>query len=156
MSGMTAKRGECQPPVHVEQNDHEKDEQECVVDHGDDAGREQIVERVDVGGDARDQAADGASVVKAHGQALQARQRFLCAGRTWFPGRPFASRALANIGSRSRKASARQESGRRSSPDPRMPAGKCEVPRDDGNNIPIHGDLEEPGQAELPAASREA
>jgi hypothetical protein len=34
-------------------------EEEEVVDHGDDAGGEKIVESVDIGGDAGDQAADG-------------------------------------------------------------------------------------------------
>ena len=48
-----------------------------VVDHGDDAGGEQIVQRVDVGGDARDQAADRAAVEEAHRQALQVLENFL-------------------------------------------------------------------------------
>ncbi len=45
-------------------------EEEEVVDHGDDAGGEKIVEGVDVGGNAGDQAADRVAVEVRHGQTL--------------------------------------------------------------------------------------
>ena len=38
---------------------------------------EEIVQRVNVGRDASDQAADGASIVEAHRQRLQTRENFL-------------------------------------------------------------------------------
>ena len=52
-------------------------QQEGVIDHGGDAGGEEIVEGVHVGGDARDQAADRAAVVETHRQALQVLEDFL-------------------------------------------------------------------------------
>ena len=62
-------------------------EEEEIVDHGDDAGGEEIVQGVDVGGDAGDQAADGVAVEVAHGQALDVGEDLACACRTWFAGR---------------------------------------------------------------------
>ena len=77
MQGQHGKGGQRQPPVHAQHDDDEEDQQEGVVDHGGDAGGEEVVQRVHVGGDARDQAADGAAVVEAHRQALQALEDFL-------------------------------------------------------------------------------
>src|SRR6266403_827191 len=58
-----------------EQAGHDREEKE-VIDHGNDAGGEEIVERIHVRGDARDQAADGIAVEIAHGQALHVGENF--------------------------------------------------------------------------------
>ncbi len=75
--GHHRKRRQRQPPVHLHHDEDEHQQQEGVVDHRRDTRGEQIVEGVDVGGDAGDQAADRAVVVKTHGQALQALEDFL-------------------------------------------------------------------------------
>jgi hypothetical protein len=46
------------------------------VNHGDDAGGEQVIEGVHVSGDAGHEAADGVAVEVGHGQALQAAKDF--------------------------------------------------------------------------------
>ena len=60
-----------QPPVHPEHHDHDADEREHVAEDRDDAGREEIVQHVDVGGDARHQPADRIAVVVAEVEPLQ-------------------------------------------------------------------------------------
>ena len=52
------------------------DEEEEIVDHGDDACGKEIVQGVHVGGDAGDEAADRIAVEIAHGQALDVRENF--------------------------------------------------------------------------------
>ena len=69
--------GQRQPPIHPQHDHDEHKQQKSVVDHGRDARGEQIVQRVDVGGHARDQAPDRAAVVEAHRQALQALENLL-------------------------------------------------------------------------------
>src|SRR5262249_11515174 len=58
-----------------EQAGHDR-EQEEVVDHSDHAGSEEIVQGVNVRGDARDQAADGIAVKITHRQELQVAEDF--------------------------------------------------------------------------------
>ena len=64
-------RDERQPPVHQEHRRHDADEHEHVAEDRDDARREQIVERVDVGRDARHQPADRIAIVEAEVEPLQ-------------------------------------------------------------------------------------
>ena len=52
-----------------QQASHDREEKK-VVDHGDDTGGKEVVERVDVGGDTGYQAADWVAIEIAHGQAL--------------------------------------------------------------------------------------
>ena len=72
MNGKHGECVECQPGVDGKQQDGHHRQQEKIVDHGHDAGREQVVQRVHVGGDARHQPAHGIPVEIAHRQALQA------------------------------------------------------------------------------------
>src|SRR5207253_3362675 len=58
-----------------EQHGHDHEEEE-VVDHGDDACGEKIVESIDVGGDARNETADGVAVKVAHRQTLHVAENF--------------------------------------------------------------------------------
>ncbi len=51
--------------------DHDADQREHVAEDGDDARREQVVQHVDVGGDARHQPADRVAVVVAEVEPLQ-------------------------------------------------------------------------------------
>jgi len=68
--------GEGQPPIDVKKHaDHDGQKKE-VVDHGHDAGREQIVQSIDVGCNARNQPADRVAVEIAHGQFLQVTEDF--------------------------------------------------------------------------------
>ena len=65
--------GQRQAPVHAEHHDHDPGQREDVAEDGDDAGREQLVEHVDVAGHARHQPADGVAIVEPQVQPLQVR-----------------------------------------------------------------------------------
>ena len=65
--------GQREAPVHPEHHDHDAGQREDVAEDGDDAGREQLVEHVDVAGHARHQPADGVAVVEPQVQPLQVR-----------------------------------------------------------------------------------
>ncbi len=93
--------GQRQAPVHVQHDEDEDDQQEGIVDHGGDAGGEEVVERVDVGGDAGDQAADGAAVIEAHRQTLQMVENFLAQVVHGFLADLLHHDALAGIAERS-------------------------------------------------------
>src|SRR5215472_8421485 len=56
--------------IDFEQQASHDREQEEVVDHGDDSGGKEVVERIDIGGNASYQAADRVAIEIAHGQAL--------------------------------------------------------------------------------------
>ena len=60
-----------QAPVHPEQDDHDAGEHEDVTEDRYDPGREQLVEGVDVGGDAGHQPADRIAVVESEIEALE-------------------------------------------------------------------------------------
>ena len=60
-----------QPPAHAQHDDDDEGEDEEVFEDGEDAGGEHLVEGVDVGGDAGDQAADGVAVEEGDVHALQ-------------------------------------------------------------------------------------
>ena len=60
-----------QPPVHPQHHAHDADEREHVAEDRDDAGREQIVQHVHVGGDARHQPADRIAIVVLQVEPLQ-------------------------------------------------------------------------------------
>ena len=60
-----------QPPVHPHQHHHDAGQGEHVAEDGDHARGEQLVEGVDVGGDARHQPAHRVAVVVAQAEALQ-------------------------------------------------------------------------------------
>ncbi len=62
---------EGEPPVHAEHHGHDADQREHVAEDRDHARGEQIVQDVDVGGDARHQAADRIAIVVAQVEALQ-------------------------------------------------------------------------------------
>ena len=62
--------------------DHDADQREHVAEDRDDAGREQIVQHVDVRGHARHQAADRIAVVVAQIEPLQVAVDAPSAGRT--------------------------------------------------------------------------
>ena len=69
-AGENSESIERQPAVNLEKNTSHDHEQEEIVDHGDDAGSEKIVEGIDVRGHARDQPTDRISVEVAHRQPL--------------------------------------------------------------------------------------
>jgi hypothetical protein len=73
-AGEDGKGVQCEAPIDFEKHRGHHGEEEKVVNHGDHAGGEEIVESVDVGGDAGDQPADGVAVVVGHRQALQVRE----------------------------------------------------------------------------------
>ena len=62
---------ERQPPVHPDHHRHDADQREDVAEDRHDAGREQLVQDVHVGRDARHQPADGIPVVEAQVEPLQ-------------------------------------------------------------------------------------
>ncbi len=64
-------RDQRQLPVHAQHDGDNAGEHEDVFEDRDHAGGEHFVQRVDVGGDARDQAADRILVVEADVHALQ-------------------------------------------------------------------------------------
>jgi hypothetical protein len=68
--GQHAERDQRQLPVHAEHGGHDEDQREDITEHRDDAGAEQLVERLDVAGDSGDQATGGIPVVKTQVQAL--------------------------------------------------------------------------------------
>ena len=69
-AGQDGKRVKSQAAVELEKQGGHNHEQEKIVNHGDDARGEEIVERVDVGGDSSHQTTDGVAVEITHGQAL--------------------------------------------------------------------------------------
>ncbi len=71
MSGQHGEGDQRQPPVHLQHDADDAGEHEDVFEDRDHAGGEHFVQRVDVGGDAGDQAADGILVVEADVHALQ-------------------------------------------------------------------------------------
>src|SRR6266567_330325 len=75
-AGKDSEGGERKAGVDFEEQAGHDDEEKEVVDHGDDAGSEKIVEGVDIRGDAGDQAADGIAVEIAHRQALHVAEDF--------------------------------------------------------------------------------
>ncbi len=75
-AGENRKRVECETLVDFEQQAGHDDEKKEVVDHGDDASSEEIVEGIHIRGDARDQPADGVAVKVAHRQALHMAEDF--------------------------------------------------------------------------------
>ena len=60
-----------QRPAHAQHDDDDEGEDEDVLEDGEHAGGEHLVERVDVGGDARDEPADGVVVEEGGRHALQ-------------------------------------------------------------------------------------
>ncbi len=75
-AGEDGKRVQRQAAVDLkEQAGHDREEKE-VVDHGNDAGGEEIVEGIDVRGNARDQPAHRIAVEVAHRQTLHVAEYF--------------------------------------------------------------------------------
>ena len=66
-----SKSDQRQLPVHAQHHAENAEEHEEVFEDGDHAGGEHFIQCVDVGGDARDQAADGILVEEGNVQALQ-------------------------------------------------------------------------------------
>jgi hypothetical protein len=73
-AGEYGKGIESEAPIDFEKHGGHDGEEEEIVDHGDHAGGEEIIEGVDVSGYAGDEAADGVAVVVGHRQALQVRE----------------------------------------------------------------------------------
>ena len=71
-----------EPPVHRDQHDHDAEQREDVAEDRDDAGREHVVEDVDVRGHARHQPPDGIAIVELEVDALQVRVDLHAACRT--------------------------------------------------------------------------
>ena len=69
--GDDGEREQGQRPAHPQHDDDDEGEHEDVFKDGEDAGGEHFVERVDVGGDAGDELADGVVVEEAGVHALQ-------------------------------------------------------------------------------------
>ena len=69
-------------PVHPEQHADDAEQHEDVAEDGDEAGGEHLVERVDVGGHARHQAAHRIAVEELDVEPLQVPEDLLCGGRT--------------------------------------------------------------------------
>ena len=69
--GQHGKRDQRQLPVHAQHDGQDAEEHEEVFEDGDYAGSEHFVQRVNVGGDARNQAADRVLVEESNVQALQ-------------------------------------------------------------------------------------
>src|SRR5581483_2100111 len=63
-------RQQRKPPVDTEHYDGHDGERKKVVDDGENSAREHLVDGIDVGGEARDKAADRVGVEKAYVQAL--------------------------------------------------------------------------------------
>ncbi len=87
MTGKNSKRVQGEPPIDLKKHGGHDREKEEIVDHGDDAGGEEIVESIDVRGDASDQAADGVAVEVRSSATAGGARKFRCACRTWFAGR---------------------------------------------------------------------
>src|SRR5260370_39235021 len=75
-AGQDGKSIERKAAVDLEEQSGHDHEEEEIVDHGNDAGGEEIVEGIDVRGHARDQPADGIAVEITHRQTLQAAEYF--------------------------------------------------------------------------------
>ena len=99
-----------EPPVHVEKHTRPMHaSRKTSLTMVDDARGEQIVERVHVGGDARDQAADRAAVEESSSAGAAGARKFPCAGRTASAGRRSASCEPAGIAPRSPRAGRRRK-----------------------------------------------
>ena len=59
------------PPGHVEHDRHDSDQDEHVLENRDHSGGEHVVESVDIGGHARNEAADGIFVVETDVHPLE-------------------------------------------------------------------------------------
>ncbi len=70
MRGDDGEREQGERPAHPQHDDDDEGEDEDVFEDGEDAGGEHLVERVDVGGDAGDEAADGVAVEEGDVHAL--------------------------------------------------------------------------------------
>src|SRR5216684_762515 len=75
-AGKNGESGQRQPRIDLEKQGGHDHEEEEIVDHGDDAGSEEIVEGVHVRGHAGDEAADGIAVEIAHRQTLHVGEYF--------------------------------------------------------------------------------
>ena len=64
-----------QPRAQLKHGQQDEAEHQQIADNGHQAGREQFVQDVDIGGDARDQPADGIAVVIGNVQALEMRHQ---------------------------------------------------------------------------------
>ena len=71
------KSHQSETPIDFQHDSGEEDQENRVVEHGGHAGSKQIVERVHIGGHARDQTPDGRTVVKTHRHALEMPEDFL-------------------------------------------------------------------------------
>ena len=60
-----------EPPAHAQHDEDDAGENEDVLEDGEDAGGEHLVEGVDVGGEPRDQPADGIAIEEGEVHALQ-------------------------------------------------------------------------------------
>ncbi len=69
--GQHGKGDQRQLPVHAQHHAEDAGEHEDIFEDGDHAGSEHFIQGVDVGGDARDQAANGVLVEEGYVQALQ-------------------------------------------------------------------------------------
>ena len=122
---------EREPPVHPQHHDHDADQREDVAEDGDDAGGEQIVQHVHVGGDARHQAADRVAVVVAQIQPLQVPvDRHPQVEHDPLPGQLHRPRLDVLGGERRRRGRRRTRSARRAQP--------VEPP---GGDVLVDGDL---------------
>ena len=71
IAGMTKRVSRASGSARAHHDDDGEAEHEDVVEDGEDAGGEHLVECVDVGGDAGDETADGILVVEGGGHALE-------------------------------------------------------------------------------------
>ena len=71
MAGITARVSRASGQLMLQHDDDDEGQHEDVFEDGEDAGGEHLVERVDVGGDAGDEFADGVAVEEGGGHALQ-------------------------------------------------------------------------------------
>ena len=74
-SGMTASRMHGQQRAELEHREDDEAQHQQIAENGDQAGGEQVVQHVHVGGDARDQAAHGIAVVESDVELLQVRHQ---------------------------------------------------------------------------------
>ena len=77
MNGSGERVASAEIEVPREQEDRQAEQQHEIVEHRDDAGGEEIVQRVHVGRRARDEPPDRGAVEEAHRQALQMLENFL-------------------------------------------------------------------------------
>ena len=152
--GHDGEGGQRQPPVHPQHDDDEDHQQEGVVDHRGDARGEEVVERVHVGGHARDQAAHGAAVVEAHRQALQVLEDLLA---------QVVHGVLADLlhhadlqvleGEAQRQRRQEQQRHPAQAADAR---GTRNVMVQSGHDVAVHGDFEQPGPRRRQRRHRQA